>query len=126
MDLLTKAKEDLQRISQGEFSVEATFQTPDEQTSVVVRCLGTSHREPTDQEIGTTQNSKKSSVAVSQQVLTDQSYPFLDGENEPVLLGHFVSFNDSSGILRTYEVSQQYPDKALGLIVCILSDLDPS
>lgn len=126
MGLLDIARADVLNITTNtdEWAVAMTFTTPDQLTSVNVNGLHTKHLLEVKMDTQERVNSKKSSVSISEADLVAAAYPVRDNNtNEVALLGHFVAVKDSTGRVWNYVVNQNYPDETLGLIVCILGDL---
>jgi hypothetical protein len=69
---------------------------------------------------GLTVNTKKVRVNISEKSLIDLSYPVRNAKNEVFMMGDLVSFADSTGLVKTYSVAENWPDESLGTIVLIL------
>ncbi len=121
-DLLTKAKEDLQRFSQADFSVEMTVENPNPVQSVTIRAFASSHHLSIDPETGLPVNVRNTHVSISEQVLIDAGYTVRDTNGEVNMINHFVTYTNSAGQSKKFKINQTFPDETLGLIVCILGD----
>jgi hypothetical protein len=74
-------------------------------------------------------NAKNVHCTIDEQTLIDLGYPVRSsrkGIEEVDLIGHFVSFKDSSGQLKNYMVRENLPDENLGLITIWLGDYKQS
>jgi hypothetical protein len=67
-------------------------------------------------------NTKTASITVSEYALNAANYQYRTPAGEISFKNHKVSFADSSGTTHAYMIAEQFPDKTLGLIVCILRD----
>lgn len=70
-------------------------------------------------------NTRKAHVSIVESSLTDQGFPTRDQNNALTLKGNKVNVIDSTGQTEQYVVRENYPDEALGLIVCMLGDWAP-
>lgn len=125
--ILTLARKDARNfITKGGFEEDIQIQTPPGGTIVTVDITGlaTKHHINFDSD-DLPINTKNVHICISESDLTALGYPVRNAKNEVDLKNHQVIFKDSTGIDRTYKVNENYPDEALGLIVCILSDLTP-
>tara|TARA_R110002167_G_scaffold24774_6_gene86670 strand:- start:727 stop:1104 length:378 start_codon:yes stop_codon:yes gene_type:complete len=107
----------------NDFGVECVFVSPLSVTATV-NVLHTKHNTGYDADTGERINTKIASIAVSEVVLNAANYPTRDGTGECTLKNHRVSLADSTGIVKEYKVSENYPDEKLGLIVLILIDFE--
>lgn len=85
--------------------------------------LGVKHHISIDTD-GNQYNTKNARATIDEDVLVANSYPVRNLKGEVDLIGHLVSFKDSSGELRHYRVRETFPDETLGLIVLTLGDFD--
>jgi len=125
MNLTDRAILDAQQISSNgnDFGVSAIFVAPTSETATV-NVLHVKHNTGFDFETGVRVNSKIASIAVSEGLLISAGYPTRDSANECTLKNHRVSVKDSTGLLKEYKVSENYPDEKIGLIVLILIDFE--
>ena len=124
MSLIAQAKADIEQITynQNEFGVLITFTAPDDSTATVAG-LHTKHHLGLDTD-GNPVNSKNAHISFSEKNLTDEGYVVRDANSEVSLIGHRVSVNDSTGSPKEYIIRETLPDETIGLIVCILGDLE--
>ena len=124
MGLFDQAKKDIQQITSNsdEWGVELTFISP---AGLSVKTYGvhTKHHLGYDTE-GNRVNTKNASFSVSEQNLIDLNYPIRNEHNNVNLGGHKIDAKDSTGTLCHYVINQWFPDESVGLIVCILSELE--
>lgn len=66
-------------------------------------------------------NSKKASVTIYAQTLKDAGYPITVNDTLS-LLGHRITFIDSTGVSKTYRVKQDYFDNTLGHVTLMLEN----
>jgi hypothetical protein len=123
MSLYDLAKADIQQITSNpdEWSREITFTAPTGEIAII-NGLHTKHHLGIDTE-GARVNSKNAHISISEKLLTDASYPVRNAIGEVSLFNHRVAVADSTGIVKNYKITENYPDETIGLIVCILSDL---
>lgn len=121
--LLNLARKDAKNhITKGGFEENITLQTADSLTTVNITGFATKHFINYDSD-GLPINTKNVHICINEDDLVALSYPVRNAKNEVALLNHKVTFNDSTGQAKNYVINEQYPDEALGLITCILSDL---
>lgn len=120
MGLLDKAREEMQRfiVDTDGFATEATFTAPDTSTCTVgVRY--NNHKETMVAE-GEENVVQVATIAVSEEVLKDQSYPTRDSNDLIHFQHHLVDVSDSTGDTKNYIIDNWYPDENFGLIVLVL------
>lgn len=124
--ILQLARKDAKNfITKGGFEENIQLQTPPPgDTTVDITGFATKHHINFDSD-GLPINTKNVHICISESDLTALGYPVRNAKQEVSLLEHQVVFADSTGQNKTYKIKQHYPDEALGLIVCILSDLIP-
>ena len=125
MSLTEKAIADAQQITSNgnDFGVSCVFVSPLNVTATV-NVLHTKHNTGYDSETGERIQSKIASIAVSEPLLNSVGYVTRDNAGECTLKNHRVSITDSTGIVKEYKVSENYPDEKIGLIVLILVDFE--
>ena len=125
IDLLARARLDIQRIVRGEFSSSVTFTNLDTVPKVVsVRALASKHHFSIDASTGMPVNSKNSHVSVDESALTTQGYTTRNAGGEVSLRMHYISYADSTGLIKNYRINEAMPDETLGLIVLTLGDFE--
>lgn len=117
---LDRAISDVSRFTQAGFAVDLVFTAPTAEVANV-RGLASKHRISINPEDGLPINSPNIHVSVVESVIlaANASYPTRDTENQVYLRKHRVLYN---GI--NYEISENWPDETLGLIVCILNETE--
>lgn len=123
MGLIEQAKEDIEEITSDleGFGVEMVLTAPTGEV-LPITGLHTKHHLAIDQETMKQVNSKNAHISVSEQFLIDAGYPYRNADNEVYLQGHLVTVNDSTGNSCVYVIREWFPDRTIGLIVCILGD----
>lgn len=123
MSFYDLAKADIEQITSNsdEWSRPVTFTSLTGET-IQVNCIHTKHHLGIDTD-GNRVNSKNAHISVSEKHLVDEGYPVRNTAGEVSLYLHKVSVADSTGIVKNYKITENYPDETVGLIVCILSDL---
>jgi hypothetical protein len=125
IDLLARARADIQRIAQGEFSSEVTFTnlaaTP---VTVTVRALASKHHFQIDAQTGMPVNSKNTHCSVAEASLLAAGYTVRNAAGDVNLRNHKVTYKDSTGNARTYRINEAMPDETVGLIVLTLGDYE--
>ncbi len=122
MSLTDRAQKDNQIITSKDWGVPATL-TDLAGEVAEVSVIHTKHNTAYDPE-GVTMNVRTASVAVSNvKVLeANENYSFKDTDGEITYMNHSISLPDSSGIVKNYIISENYPDEKLGMTVLILGD----
>jgi len=69
-------------------------------------------------------NNKNAHISFSEQQLIDGSYPTRNADGEVALYGHKAAWTASTGSLITYTIREFFPDETMGVILCILGDLE--
>lgn len=122
--LLNLAIKDSKRyITKGGFESEISLETPDSNTTVDVTGYATKHWLRFQDEISVV-NTKSAHICISEEELREKLYPVRNSGNEVDLYQHRVKVIDSSNLIRSYVITETYPNETLGLIVCILSDIE--
>lgn len=113
------------RLASKRFSqqIPLTFFRVAGQNEVTVLGLGTSHYLGIDPDTRTLVNSRNTQCSVSEQLLTEQGFSTRNADGEVTLKNAFVKYADVTGIERTYRITEIFPDNTIGLIICILKQL---
>jgi len=124
MGLFEQAKQDIQQITSNtdEWGIDLEFIAPNGTIANIVG-IHTKHHLGIDTD-GNRVNTKNVSISFSEQLLVDVNYPLRDANNNVNLAGHKLRAIDSTGVLNTYIINQWFPDESIGLIVCILNELE--
>lgn len=122
MSLLDKAKKLSHRIltDLSGFGVEVTLDDGNGNIANVVGVMS-NHHISVDQE-NVPVNSKKASITISEQALESENYPVRDNDDQVNIHGHSVKYKDSTGVERSYSISEAFPDETVGHIVILLQD----
>lgn len=125
MGLIDQIKADIEQITsdQNEFGVQQEWIAPTGETATITG-LFTKHHLAIDPETGKQINVKNAHCSFSEKFLVDAGYPVRNSDNEVSLKNHLVRILDSTGILWTYKIQEWFPDRTIGLIVCILGDYE--
>ena len=120
--LLQLAKRDSRNfVTKGGFETDITVSTPAQDKTVTLTGFATKHWFNFDSD-GNPVNSKNVHVCLSESDLVSAGFQVRTSKGEIKLLNHYVSFADSSGLVKDYIVGENMPDETLGLIVLILRD----
>lgn len=120
--LIELAKRDAKRfVTNGGFEEPLTIATPNGVLTIALTGWATKHHISFDAD-GNQINAKNVHVTLNEELLTTLGYPVRNARGEVNLMGHLVSFADSSKVIKNYIVRENYPDEVLGLIVLILGD----
>ncbi len=125
MSLVDQAKKDWQQITTDNvngFGTPITLTAPDTTTLDIVG-LATKHHIGIDDD-GNVVNTKNAHISFSEKQLIDGGYPTRDADGEVSLFGHKATWIDSTGTTITYVIREFFPDETIGVILCILGDLD--
>jgi len=125
MSLVDQAKADWQQITTDTVNGFGTAITLTSPTAVVAEIVGlaTKHHIGIDDD-GNVVNTKNAHISFSEKQLTDQSYPVRDADGEVALYNHQATWIDSTGASITYVIREMFPDETIGVILCILGDLE--
>ena len=116
-----RAKQDLNRFLNAEFSELITISTPSKSFSVQINALVSKHKITISPSNGLPVNSDNIHCSFIEQNLIDLEFPVRNAKNEVNLLKHIISFVDSNEILGEYVINETWPDNKLGIIVCMLA-----
>lgn len=114
-------------INRGGYEIDIEIKTPDDSLTVNITGWAVKHFGSFDSD-GNQVNTKNVRATVDESVLTSLGYPVRTNKKgipEVALIGHKVSYVDSSGNLTHYVVRENFPDENLGLIVLVLGDYKP-
>ena len=106
-------------MSQSGFEEDVTIISPNGSSTAEVQGLATKHYIGFN-EVGAQISSKNAHVCVYESDLVGLNYPVRDSNNEISLYRHRVNVADSTGNVKNYIVTEQYPNESLGFIVLIL------
>ena len=68
-------------------------------------------------------NTRKAHISFSESSLSDTGFPVRDLNGTLIIKGNRVDVIDSTGEIEQYVIREIYPDEAVGLLVCMLGDL---
>ena len=121
--ILESAKADAKKyITEGGFEVDINITTPSDSNSLDTTGWATKHHLSFDTD-GAPINAKNAHICLSEEKLSDAGYPVRVDE-EVNLLNHKIIVKDSSGVDKHYTIKENLPDETLGLIICVLGDLE--
>ena len=120
--LIQLAKRDAKKfVTSGGFQVDIKLTTKSRDKNLELTGFATKHHINFDSD-GLPVNSKNVHICIDEDILKANSYPVRNAKGEVDLVGHFVTYMDSTDTNRNYVIRETFPDEVLGLIVCILSD----
>lgn len=128
MSLLDFAREDANDIltDPDGFTTSIVFvATGEDPATATIQGLAIKHNLKFN-EFGTPVSSKTARITISETALVAQDYPVRNSANEVALIGHKVTWSDSSGTEWTYIIEVVAPDESLGCILCTISDYQPA
>ena len=120
---LELAKRDFTFFTQQGFGVDLSFKPNAISEATTVKGFATKHHLSVSSE-GIPVNAKNTHCTVSESILTDAGYTVRNASNEVDMIGHLVTYTDSSGTEWTYQISETMPDETLGQIQCFLVDYE--
>jgi hypothetical protein len=125
MSLVDQAKTDWQQFTTDTVNGFGTAITLTSPTSIVAEIVGlaTKHHISIDDD-GNVVNTKNAHISFSEKQLTDASYPVRDADGEVSLYNHKATWIDSTGTSVTYVIREMFPDETIGVVLCILGDLE--
>lgn len=120
MSLLDEIRDDVNDIinNEDEFAIAVTIRKDDYTIADVFGTFGKHHTKINGE--GMVINSRSTSITITEKALLDAGYPVRDSDGLVDLIGHIITFKDSTGENKTYTVREQYPDETLGIIPLIL------
>ncbi len=119
---LERAKTDVKRFSQGEFSAEISLTSKDGVETATVKGLISKHHLQIDPDTGNPVNAKNVHVSIVESVILDDNpnYPTRNSDGEIDLFNHLIEFADASGTSFKFRVDEVMPSETFGLIVFTL------
>jgi len=123
MSLIDEIMQDVKNITsdKDEFGVEIVFVAPSGETATIAG-LHSKHTLSYDADAQRV-NHKNTHISSSESLLIAANYPVrINGIVS--LIGHKITVKDSTGIAKTQQVSEQFPDETIGLILCYLKDYE--
>lgn len=121
--LLELAKRDFNRFTDSTAGEAIQISPTIDGTFIEVLGLATKHHMSINDD-GSPVNTKNTHCCLSEAKLIAFGYPVRDVNNEVSLIGHFIKYTDSQGVLKTYRIAETMPDEALGQITCFLNDYE--
>jgi len=125
MSLVDRAKSDWQQFTTnttGGFGTAITLTAPNS-TQLSIVGLATKHHIGIGLD-GEMVHTKNAHISFSEKQLIDAVYPYKNAGGEVNLSGHKATWIDSRGSSITYVIREFFPDETIGVILCILGDLD--
>jgi hypothetical protein len=125
MSLVDQAKKDWQQVTTDTVSGFGTAITLTSPGDIVLEIVGlaTKHHIGIDDD-GNVVNTKNAHISFSEQQLIDASYPARNADGDVSLYRHKATWIDSTGSSITYVIREYFPDETIGVILCILGDLE--
>jgi hypothetical protein len=116
--IIQRAREDVQRIIEGSFSVELTL---DPGTGpVTIQGLATRHSLVYDPDTGLQQIGENCHCSFYEKTLNDLGITTRNAAGKVSVKNWIVTWADTSGTF-SYKIKEPYPDETLGLIKCMLA-----
>lgn len=125
MGMIEQATADIKRIrtDPAGFTKRMTFTKSDGIMSVMIYGMHAKIHMTTNT-MGETINAKRPHVSIAESALTDLGYITRNAANECSLKDDRVTVIDSAGINCQYIITEVFPDEAVGIIVCMLKDIE--
>lgn len=118
-------KRDAKRfVTSGGYQVDITISNPDRSKTENITGWAVVHAISFDSD-GNQVNTKISRATIDEELLVQKGFTVRNAKGEVALLKFKVSFKDSSGEMRYFNVRENLPDQNLGLIMLILEDFKP-
>ena len=124
MSILDLARKDFQGITESDdwaSDVTLNDRTNPEQ---ILKAWASKHHFGIDPETGLAISTLQVYVRFSEQTLVDAGFTVRNANKEVAMLGWKVSYTDSSGNLRTYQIDNTRPDETVGQIICFLKEFE--
>ncbi len=124
MGILDFARQDWKTIlgSKMDFSVDITITNPKTGETAQVVGLNSKHWFKVDFETGMIINTRNAHINISEAELIAAYFPTRNKQGEVNLKDCLIKVADSTGIEKTYVITQAHPDETVGVIVCLLGD----
>lgn len=113
--ILTLARNDAQRIL-SEMGFETEITLTKDNVSVNVNGVAPVHHLAFDTD-GQPVNSKSAHVTISEITLSNVGFTVRNSKNEVFMRNVLVTFQDSSGVSKTYIVKENYADESIGTVL---------
>ena len=94
-------------------------------TSAELTGLSTDISQAIDPDTGVVVSGRGASVALSMSALTAAGLGMPKGIADSGSKPWVVAFADAAGVTNTYKIADARPDRALGLVVCVLEGYEP-
>lgn len=122
--LLNLARKDALKINKSiGWEEDIKLSTPDNKQTICLKGIHTKHHISFD-DLGQRVNAKNAHVLITEKDLLKYRYPYRNNTGNVALIGHNVEVADSNGDKKKFVINETYPSETLGLIVCILGDID--
>jgi hypothetical protein len=122
-NILQAARKDSKKyVNEGGFESDIILTNPTSNISIETTGWAAKHHINFDTD-GAPINAKNAHICVDEEKLEAGGYSVRVNE-EVQLIGHKVEVKDNSGILKKYIIKENFPNETLGLIVCVLGDLE--
>lgn len=108
-------------LMKGGFEESIEISTPTKDLVLALKGYATKHWITFDSD-GLPINSKNVHICVDETFMNFMGYTTRNSRSEVALKNHLVSYPDSTGVVKNYQVKECFPDETLGLIVLILQD----
>ena len=128
MSLRVQAEQDLAFILEGDdqgFRWDITVTNPAGVSSVGLFGFADDIAQIIDPDTGQAVSGRLASVAIRIAALTAQSLTLPEGIADASLKPWLVAFDDINGNPYTFKVTQSNPDRAIGLVTCLLEAYTP-
>ena len=121
-DLFDLIKRDAKSfINEGGYQVDINLTTPDNSKSIDITGWGAKIAWSFDSD-GNQVNTSNAHVTIDEDILIATGYPYRNAKKEVSMLKHKISYKDSTGTVRNYQVRENLPDDNLGLIYLVIGD----
>lgn len=119
--IIDRVRRDAKRIvSKGGFQDEIVLKAING-FEILLTGLATEHHVSFDTD-GQAVNALNSHICISEDDLIDSEYPYKNMSGDIFMLNHVVKKTDNGNILKSYLISQVFPNKSTGVIVCLLTE----
>lgn len=124
-NLLQQIRKDARRYATSSgWEEDIQLSTPDQSLSVPLKGWHTKHKINQDTDGGIVASTNVH-ILLAEDDLIAVSYPYRNSRNQVIeLKEHKVAAKNNAGQIIDYVIKESHPSESLGLIVCILSEMD--
>ena len=122
--LMNMARKDAKKINKSlGWESDIELSTPNGDLTLNLKGIHTKHNLTID-DLGQRVNGKNAHILIDESDLVSNDYPYRNKTGNIALESHLVNVADSEGVVKKFKINETFPSETLGLIVCVLGDID--